>query len=484
MKTSIFILFFVITTNFIPGSSAIGQIPFANAPAASPTNCVDGGTAVTTINCPQGTFSAPFIGGTLFTNGGNNGLAVGSVWRYPNVANNAGDIINATITVDAIYHAVLAEFDKDNATDENGNQTLQSFFAPRIDPDQSLGNTNRNGYVQFTIRFWKNNSWSVPALLNGINYSHYDIDGVKGDQPPEYWFRETGAVKEPIGNLTITVNNPTELIAYNYADGGNWKGYAGTVCNRSNFSRYAEVAATFKYPVQQSSVTIRMGYDYQDLPAAGTYGNQDPRLYASKFECFSFPQQSTLPVKLISFTGTYKNNRSLLNWTAENQVNLAYYDIERSINGVDFINLHTKASLGSANERIQYQYADDLTLLSDNVFYYRLKMIDSDGSFKYSNVIMIRKTDKSNYGISIFPNPIVNAGFATAVISATANSMIELNIIDRSGRVVLRQQNQVNAGNNSVAINNLGTLQAGIYLLRISDGKEVNTAKFVIAKPD
>ncbi len=480
MKKIKFLFVFAFLANLITGNLAFGQIPFAAAPVATPVNCVDGGTAVTTTNCPQGTFSASFIGGTVFTNAGDNGLAAGSVWRYNSVANVAGDIINATVTIDAAYHAVLAELDKDNAPDENGNSTLQSFFAPRIDPDQSLGSTNRNGYIQFTIRFWKN-GWIIPALLDGINYSHYDIDGVNGNLG--YWFRETGAVKEPTGNLQISVNNNTELIPYNYLNGADsWKGYAGTTCNRSNFSRYAEVAASFKFPVQQSFLTIRMGYDYQDLPASGTYGNQDPRLYVSKFECFRFPQPIILPVKLLSFTGSFKNNTTSLNWITEKQEDLSSYEIERSIDGTNFSAIGSRQALGTTASTNSYQYIDDLSFMDSQVFFYRLKMIDLTGEYKYSNVILIRKDQKTMTDISITPNPIIKGAATTLRFASQSKTVATIKIIDMAGSVVYKQQNNITEGTNSISLNNLDRIHPGVYILKISNGNEVLSTKFIISQ--
>lgn len=461
----------------------VAAASLANAPGASPNPCSAGnaGTPITTNNCLPGTFSASFAGGVLYNNNGNNGLASGSVWRYSNVATNGdGDIFNATVSVDAAFQAVLTAWDNDAAEDENGNQTLQSFFAPSIDPDISLGATNRNGFIQFTIKFWKN-GWSEPAQLDGINYSHYDIDGTSGSLG--YWFRETGVVKHPGGSLAVTANANTELIPYNYVAGSDtWTGFAGTICNRDNFSRFAEVAANFKYPIFQSSVTIRMGYDYQDLPAAGTYGNQVARLYASKFECFSFPAEINLPVKLISFTGTYKNNNTLLNWVAENQVDFARYEVERSSDGVTFNNIGLKPAQGNATSREYYNYNDNLAGESGNIFYYRLKMVDADGTFKYSKIILIRKDQKTLPGITINPNPLVSGSTATVRFEVQAKSIVTFRVIDMSGRVLLSQQNNVAEGINSVSVNNFERLQPGTYVLQMNDGTSVQTTKFIISQ--
>jgi hypothetical protein len=123
------------------------------------------------------------------------------------------------------------------------------------------------------------------------------------------WFRETGVIKDVTG-LGIFANAPTELTSYTYTDGGSWKGFAGSVCERDGVSRCAQVAAAANFGTAQSSVTIRMGYDYNFTTA--NYNQQPTRQYGSRFGCFTFPQQITLPVNLLSFNGAYNNQHTLL----------------------------------------------------------------------------------------------------------------------------------------------------------------------------
>jgi hypothetical protein len=103
-----------------------------------------------------------------------------------------------------------SSIDDDGATDQSGN-SIASFFAPRITPDNTLTTTDRRGYVQFTIRFfigngtageqWPADYTTVPSLggLLGLNYIHYDIDG--STVGTAGWFRETGVVQNVPGSV-------------------------------------------------------------------------------------------------------------------------------------------------------------------------------------------------------------------------------------------------------------------------------------------
>ncbi len=195
----------------------------------------------------------------------------------------------------------------------------------------------------------------------------------------------------------------------------------------------------------------------------------------------TFCPNITLPVKLLSFTGTYKNNATLLNWVAENQINSAYYEIERSTDGSNFSSIGSKPSVGTPSSRENYQYNDNLASIPGNVFYYRLKMVDVDGQFKYSNIVMIQKNDKTLTGVALSPNPVMNAE-ATARVSATSKGTVNLSVVDMAGKVVLTQQNKVNEGVNSIAIKNLDRLQPGVYLLKVNNDGMIDMIKFTVIR--
>ena len=194
-----------------------------------------------------------------------------------------------------------------------------------------------------------------------------------------------------------------------------------------------------------------------------------------------FPQLSTLPVRLLSFTGNYRNQKTILNWETEGEQNFSYFEVQRSGNGSDYTTIDTKPSAGNVNSRQSYQFTDDLYSVSGAVFTYRLKMVDTDGRFKYSNVIMIRKEATSIKGITLNPNPVSN-GMATVRFTAVSAGNFDLSVVDLSGKIVLRQQNKATEGNNSISLNGLERLQTGTYLLQMTNGNERQLVKFTIAR--
>ncbi len=464
-------------------------------------NCIIvGAGGVPLDECPlnSNNFQSDFRNGVYNRGNNSNHFGAGAIWRYANVGTIGANVVNAEITINSLYNAVVADaqsgsgekLEDDAALDQNNN-SITRFFAPKIGPDVNLRNNDRQGYVQFTITFYNGsigNGYTTLFPITNLNYVHYDIDGSyeSGGANNAAWFRETGAALQdaaPPAKFVVTVSSGTELKAYNYTDNGgttNWSGYAGTVYERTGVSRCSQTAVSYRYTAGRSSVTFRMGYSFKAGSNGYNIGN-GARQYGATFGCYEFPSAITLPVRLIDFSGSYRNGSTGLNWETESELNFDYFEIQRSANGNDYTAIGTKPSQSTGAGKQTYQYTDDLSNTNGSVFYYRLKMTDKDGQFKYSNVIMIRKESKTINGITLNPVP-VRSSVASLRFSSTGTSAVNLRVIDMAGKTVLQQQNKVYGGNNTISLNNLDRLQPGIYMLQMENGGEVNSIKFSVAR--
>lgn len=228
------------------------------------------------------------------------------------------------------------------------------------------------------------------------------------------------------------------------------------------------------YFIDQSTVNGPAGTVQCRLVQAQT-GLQD---LASNY----FPQQTTLPVTLLSFTASLRNDITTVLWEVENEINFSHYELERSTSSATgFTGIASKDALGSTS-RSTYQHADNLTAVAGAVVYYRLKMVDIDGKYKYSNVVMVRKGERSITGITINPNPVVTGELATMRFSANGPATVAIRVVDLNGKVVLQQENKVFEGVNSVPVNNLNKLLPGNYVIQMINGVEISTVKFTVAR--
>ena len=175
-----------------------------------------------------------------------------------------------------------------------------------------------------------------------------------------------------------------------------------------------------------------------------------------------------LPVDLYDFTVTVNNkSEASLRWKVGTEVNVAYYQIERSINGIDFNSINQTA----ATHNNYYQYND--TRLSPGKYFYRIRTTDLDGSFKYSAIVSVSIT--TNEKLIIHNNP---ARDLLTIQSSNALVSREVELIDMSGDIIQRMT--MPQGTTLLNINTQ-TLYPGMFVIRISDGITITAAKVIIS---
>ena len=188
----------------------------------------------------------------------------------------------------------------------------------------------------------------------------------------------------------------------------------------------------------------------------------------TSFSSFYFASNNfTLPLDLLSFTGQLNTNNSvLLNWKTENEINTSHFAIERSIDGSRFVTIGNVTANGRSNipGAFTYSYTDnDATSQSSQKLFYRLRMIDNDGTFKYSTVVSITLPFITNK-ITVSPNPVINE--TRVLLTSPESGMVNWKLVDNTGRVTLRGSAQVTKGANNFNIN-MSKLPAGTYYLTV-----------------
>jgi hypothetical protein len=174
-----------------------------------------------------------------------------------------------------------------------------------------------------------------------------------------------------------------------------------------------------------------------------------------------------LPITLANFSGIQKDGSNLLQWSTKSEQNSAYFEIQRSENGSDFTSISKVNAAGNSNLVKSYQYNDN-ELGSSSVYYYRLKMVDIDGTSKFSPVIFIRN---SNSGLTtVYPNPARNQITINVSDKGLINTQALLS--DLSGKVL--QRISLNQVSTQVDISRYGS---GMYLLKFKDGKTIKIVK-------
>lgn len=169
-----------------------------------------------------------------------------------------------------------------------------------------------------------------------------------------------------------------------------------------------------------------------------------------------------LPVTLTSFTGTLVNGNGELKWVTEEEVNSAFYEVERSLDGQSFATIGKVISTNSATGS-SYQYSDRTIASGKN--YYRLKMVDIDGKFEYSHVIILNGSTGS-VPYSVYPNP-ANGRIMVQYQPASKGAILRL--VDMQGQLL--KIYSLTIGSTQMQLN-LSGMKPGTYNLVINNGGE------------
>jgi hypothetical protein len=169
----------------------------------------------------------------------------------------------------------------------------------------------------------------------------------------------------------------------------------------------------------------------------------------NSFSSFYFSSSNiTLPQQLLTFTGSLQNDATLLKWESANEVNTSHYVVERSANGTDFNSIGTVAAKGNSSNSYLYIDNNAANQLSP-VLYYRLRLVDLNGSFTYSKVISVNFS--TSYSLFIYPNPIGDALKIKLSLSRAQN--LQIDVTDINGRVVYKKSRLAEAGTGEFEIN-------------------------------
>jgi hypothetical protein len=198
-------------------------------------------------------------------------------------------------------------------------------------------------------------------------------------------------------------------------------------------------------------------------------------------KAYSFSYTScniALPAKLTSFTAVKSGMAVLTSWTSLTEDNLDRYELQRSAVNSDFSTI--ALAFPRNQQRNDYTYTDPNPILGDN--YYRLKMIDIDGSINYSSIIKVSFKGQAVAAMRVYPNPVTDklqlsiTGLPTGTYRMEISTAAGASIISRT--ITITQANQVEIFSRPVQA------APGIYNVRLIDMnyKQVLAAKTIFAE--
>jgi Tfp pilus assembly protein FimT len=181
-----------------------------------------------------------------------------------------------------------------------------------------------------------------------------------------------------------------------------------------------------------------------------------------------FASSTILPVTLLNFTGQKDNGSSLLNWSTAQEQNSDRFEIERSADNINFSSIGQVTAAHNSTRVTNYSFTDAAVLSGNN--YYRLRMVDLDGKYTYSKVVLLNFAG-SLHVISAYPNPA--KGSLQLKFSNMSAGRYEMSLVNATGQIVLTRRIQVGD-----AINHIETVgipagtASGTYVIRVVDPQQ------------
>jgi uncharacterized membrane protein len=186
-----------------------------------------------------------------------------------------------------------------------------------------------------------------------------------------------------------------------------------------------------------------------------------------------------LPVELISFTAAAGINEIILNWATGTETNNLGFEIERKTELTEWQEVGFINGNGTTTDTKFYSFTDNS--ITSNKYYYRLKQIDLDGTFEYSNTVQIDFDSPAEFSLEQnFPNPFNPSTIIPFTLPL--DSDINLSVYNSLGEKVaeLINGNKI-AGTYNIEFNG-EELSSGIYLYRLETGNFISSKKMILIK--
>jgi len=201
----------------------------------------------------------------------------------------------------------------------------------------------------------------------------------------------------------------------------------------------------------------------------------DPPPFGEHILSFGLEPGSSLPVELTKFGAVRQDDKVYIEWYTSSEINASHFELQRSIDKENFASIYTVNSTGSEEFTMKYATLDLQPAQGMN--YYRLKMIDQDGSFEYSHVEVVEF--EASTEIMIYPNPVIDM---LKVQGGTSTGSKTFEVYDRNGLLLHQRVITFEDGIFEISLDEINVTAFGTYFIRITDGVESKVIKFLKIK--
>lgn len=254
----------------------------------------------------------------------------------------------------------------------------------------------------------------------------------------------------------------TFKVEYNTAASGNTNGWiqlqsvTAASVPQSATATWAQLGGVFVLPAIAQRVRLTM--------IDGTVSGCGNDFAIDDIQFATCPDGGPLPVEFLNISAAQKGAGVSINWSTGSESNNKYFDVEKSIDGSNWLTINALNGAGNSSTIKNYSSYDAKPVSGYN--YYRIKQVDTDGKFKYSSVVKVKITIEKT-GVSILSNPFVNN--ITVDFLSNVDQTVSVRITDISGKLIGTEKWKISKGSTRLSYDNVTNIQRGMYIFTVID---------------
>jgi len=261
---------------------------------------------------------------------------------------------------------------------------------------------------------------------------------------------------------TFSTTNLNATVSSNELKHNNAVGFHGTSYTYTNLKWTAPAAGSPAVSFYMTGVS-------------GDWDGSESADYVYSNSILSIP----IPVSFGDITGKIIENSAVLDWSTFSESNTRNFEVERSIDGRQFDFMDALTAAGNSNSVKHYTYVDSKLPENVPVIYYRLKMVDLDGKFTYSKVVIL-KPGLPLYISKVYPTVIEKQGVVNITVISSQVQKVLLTVYSVNGIKLHEQEQMLIKGQNDLTVKGFTNAAPGLYLLKINAGNFNDIRKIIV----